>query len=61
VFVMYDTFSGSHSRCKCYFSTALGVLTFSVCPHVSFVNPRASKDAAPRESIETRSIVITKI
>jgi len=45
VFVMYDTKSGSHAR---------------FCPHVSFPNPKASKDAPPRESIETRSIVITK-
>jgi len=44
-FVMYDTKAGSHAR---------------FCPHVSFINPRTPKDAAPRESIETRSIVITK-
>jgi len=44
-FVMYDTKEGSHGR---------------FCPHVSFVNPRSSKGATPRESIETRSIVITK-
>lgn len=31
-----------------------------VCPHVSFDNPQASKEAPPRESIETRSLVITK-
>ncbi|RMD44486.1 hypothetical protein DV735_g656, partial [Chaetothyriales sp. CBS 134920] len=30
------------------------------CPHVSFPNPLASPDAPPRESVETRSIVITK-
>jgi hypothetical protein len=45
VFVMYDTKAGSHAR---------------FCPHVSFDNPKASSGAAPRESIETRSIVITK-
>ncbi|KAE9379413.1 hypothetical protein N431DRAFT_397764 [Stipitochalara longipes BDJ] len=44
-FVMYDTKAGNHAR---------------FCPHVSFVNPLASEGAAPRESIETRSIVITK-
>ncbi|KAL5323981.1 hypothetical protein ACEPPN_008524 [Leptodophora sp. 'Broadleaf-Isolate-01'] len=44
-FVMYDTKGGDHAR---------------FCPHVSFVNPNAPKDAAPRQSIETRSIVITK-
>jgi hypothetical protein len=31
-----------------------------VCPHVSFDNPGASRRAPPRESIETRSLVITK-
>ncbi|KAH8602774.1 hypothetical protein B0O99DRAFT_587850 [Bisporella sp. PMI_857] len=45
VFVMYDTMEGSHAR---------------FCPHVSFINPRSPPDAQPRESIETRSIVITK-
>lgn len=44
-FVMYDTKAGPHGR---------------FCPHVSFVNPRTPENAAPRESIETRSIVITK-
>ncbi|RSL87981.1 hypothetical protein CEP52_015360 [Fusarium oligoseptatum] len=29
------------------------------CPHVSFHNPKAAKDAPPRESVETRNIVIT--
>jgi len=33
----------------------------AVCPHVSFDNPNASKDAERRSSVETRSIVITKI
>lgn len=31
-----------------------------VCPHVSFQNPSAPEDAPPRQSVETRSIVITK-
>ncbi|CZR55426.1 uncharacterized protein PAC_05314 [Phialocephala subalpina] len=44
-FVMYDTKPGSHAR---------------FCPHVSFVNPRSPEGASPRESIETRSIVITR-
>ncbi|KAK5049941.1 hypothetical protein LTR84_004060 [Exophiala bonariae] len=30
------------------------------CPHVSFPNPLAAADAPPRESVETRSIVITR-
>ncbi|KAL2671551.1 hypothetical protein Neosp_014141 [[Neocosmospora] mangrovei] len=29
------------------------------CPHVSFHNPKAAKDAPPRESVETRNIVIS--
>ncbi|PVH73595.1 hypothetical protein DL98DRAFT_431000 [Cadophora sp. DSE1049] len=49
VFVMYDTKAGNHARCKLPF-----------CPHVSFENPYSPEGAAPRESIETRSIVITK-
>ena len=30
-----------------------------VCPHVSFENPKASVDAPARESVETRSVVVT--
>ncbi|KAH6690775.1 hypothetical protein BKA61DRAFT_715511 [Leptodontidium sp. MPI-SDFR-AT-0119] len=45
IFVMYNTKLGPHAR---------------FCPHVSFINPNAPDRAAPRESIETRSIVITK-
>ncbi|KAK3345810.1 hypothetical protein B0T25DRAFT_611693 [Lasiosphaeria hispida] len=29
------------------------------CPHVSFHNPKADKNAPPRESVETRNVVIT--
>jgi len=32
-----------------------------LCPHVSFSNPNAPKDAAKRESIECRAIIITKV
>ncbi|KAL2064602.1 hypothetical protein VTL71DRAFT_3739 [Oculimacula yallundae] len=45
IFVMYDTKAGSHAR---------------FCPHVSFKNPNCPEGAPPRESVETRSIVITK-
>jgi hypothetical protein len=31
------------------------------CAHTAFQNPLAPEDAAPRESIETRSLVLTKI
>jgi hypothetical protein len=31
-----------------------------VCPHVSFSNPQVSSEVPPRESVETRSLVITK-
>lgn len=44
-FVMYDTKAGKHAR---------------FCPHVSFDNPEAQRGAPPRESVETRSILITK-
>ncbi|KAJ4302825.1 hypothetical protein N0V90_001716 [Kalmusia sp. IMI 367209] len=29
------------------------------CPHISFDNPKAAEDAPPRESVETRSIIVT--
>ncbi|KAH7416709.1 hypothetical protein BKA64DRAFT_701491 [Cadophora sp. MPI-SDFR-AT-0126] len=45
IFVMYDTKAGNHAR---------------FCPHVSFKNPNTPNGAPPRESVETRSIVITK-
>jgi len=45
VFVMYDTMAGNQAR---------------LCPHVSFKNPRAPSDAPPRQSVETRSIVISE-
>lgn len=44
-FVMYDTKGGDHAR---------------FCPHVSFENPSASVGAPPRQSVETRSVVITR-
>ncbi|KUJ13807.1 uncharacterized protein LY89DRAFT_687163 [Mollisia scopiformis] len=44
-FVMYDTKAGPHAR---------------FCPHVSFDNPQSSREAPPRESVETRSLVITR-
>ena len=43
-----------------YFDRRGLLMDILVCPHVSFVNPRSPKDAPPRESIETRSIVITR-
>jgi hypothetical protein len=30
-----------------------------VCPHVAFENPKADPQAPPRESVETRSVVIS--
>ncbi|KIX07670.1 uncharacterized protein Z518_02324 [Rhinocladiella mackenziei CBS 650.93] len=44
VMVMYDTKAGSGAR---------------FCPHVSFENPQADSQAPPRESVETRSIVLS--
>jgi len=44
-FVMYDTKAGTHAR---------------FCPHVSFKNPLAGAEVPPRESVETRSVVITR-
>ncbi|PVH79056.1 hypothetical protein DL98DRAFT_461726 [Cadophora sp. DSE1049] len=45
IFVMYDTKAGPHAR---------------FCPHVSFKSPKCLEGAPPRESVATRSIVITK-
>jgi len=44
IFVSYDSHTGTNPR---------------FCPHVAVPNPLASKNAAPRESVETRSLVIT--
>lgn len=30
----------------------------TVCPHISFPNPLSPSGATPRESVETRSVVI---
>ncbi|KAI0139027.1 hypothetical protein F4776DRAFT_617774 [Hypoxylon sp. NC0597] len=46
LFMTYDSHSGSNAR---------------YCPHVSIENPMALSHAPPRESIETRNLVITKI
>ncbi|KAI9835390.1 MAG: hypothetical protein M1819_002307 [Sarea resinae] len=46
IMTMYDTHPGKQAR---------------YCPHISFENPRAPTDAPPRRSVETRSIVISKV
>ncbi|OTA95610.1 hypothetical protein M434DRAFT_393664 [Hypoxylon sp. CO27-5] len=46
LFMTYDSHAGSNAR---------------YCPHVSVENPMASPQAPPRESIETRNLVITKL
>ncbi|KAI1410378.1 hypothetical protein F5Y13DRAFT_192240 [Hypoxylon sp. FL1857] len=46
LFLTYDSHSGPNAR---------------YCPHVSVDNPLASSQAPPRESVETRNLVITKI
>jgi hypothetical protein len=59
---MYDTKGGNHARCK----ETVVVIKHSdktnliVCPHVSFKNPLSGADVPPRESVETRSVVITR-
>jgi hypothetical protein len=66
IFLMYDTHAkGKMARCK-YTYTAFCVCLHpikaaTVCPHVSFDNMRKPPDAELRTSVETRSIVITKI
>jgi len=46
LFIMYDSAPGDQAR---------------YCPHVPIQNPRASPTAPNRRSIETRSIIITKM
>ncbi|KAI0377690.1 hypothetical protein F5Y04DRAFT_263477 [Hypomontagnella monticulosa] len=46
LFLTYDSHSGPNAR---------------YCPHVSVENPLASSKAPPRESVETRNLVITKL
>ena len=67
---MYDTMSGDHSRSKFHaasFSESVQRFLWFfakrgiVCPHISFVNSRAGDGAPPRESVETRSVVITRV
>ncbi len=64
VMAMYDSHGGDDAKCQFWqiqYPLPLPRLTVLVCPHISFENPKASKDAAERFSIETRAIVITKI
>jgi hypothetical protein len=63
IFLMYDTHA-EEGAARCESCTSrLHLLDLAngalVCPHVSFENPNKSKDAEPRSSVETRSIVIT--
>ena len=62
-FIMYDTKGGNHARCKLappFLPRYQMLIHLGVCPHVSFDNPFAPVDALPRQSVETRSVVITK-
>ncbi|KIV88452.1 hypothetical protein PV10_08135 [Exophiala mesophila] len=46
IFIMYDSEKGPQAR---------------YCPHVPVKNPRAPAEAPPRKSVETRSILISKV
>ncbi|KAI1387824.1 uncharacterized protein F4822DRAFT_407709 [Hypoxylon trugodes] len=46
LFMTFDSHSGSNAR---------------YCPHVSVENPMATPQAPPRESVETRNLIITKL
>lgn len=64
VFVQYDSMVGSQARCKypgMPVQKSHDVLTATVCPHAGFRNTCAGPNATMRKSIETRSVVITKI
>ncbi|KAM5361676.1 hypothetical protein ACJZ2D_012953 [Fusarium nematophilum] len=46
LFMTFDSHSGSNAR---------------YCPHISVDNPLAGPDAPPRESVETRNLVISRL
>ena len=58
----YDTKPGMHARCKFLRKVSeLSEIDNTLdCPHVSFHNTQAAIDAPPRQSVETRSIVINE-
>jgi len=66
LFLSYDSHPGNGLRCMCSTESS-SMYSFPsniesiVCPHTAFMNPLAPKDALPRESIEARLIVITRI
>jgi hypothetical protein len=50
--------------CDCYLMTLFPTVFTECkidCPHVSFENPHAPDEAVPRRSVETRSVVISKL
>jgi cephamycin C biosynthesis protein len=63
VFVQYDSMPGLQARCKSKFGETLFDKADRrvVCPHAGFRNASAPSDAQMRKSIETRSVVITKL
>ncbi len=61
IMLMYDTQPGG-ARCTSTVPIIVDVqkLTLAVCPHGSFDNPLARNSAPPRQSVETRSVVVTR-
>jgi hypothetical protein len=60
--VMYDSMSGAQARRKRSSISECGLSDSLIdCPHASFHNPDTRESAPPRESVETRSLVIERI
>lgn len=74
MFLTWDSESNGQARCKSTLPRSLQMravldklswkltnrATWPDCPHLSFKNEYAGANAPPRESVETRSIVITR-
>ena len=63
LFLTYDSSARSGTACKSPVAWIFLVVkaVFLVVQHASFDNPAAPPDATPRESIEARAIIITKL
>lgn len=62
LFVLYDSMEGPQARCMLNaYHNDIDTNNSVDCPHISIHNPRANPKAEKRRSIETRSIIISKI
>ena len=63
LFLSYDSHPTHGVKCECQREMLFGktLTLFTDCPHTAFLNPLAPENTLPRESIEARMIVITKL